>query len=121
MQCIARGESNLVGEFEKASHKGDNKASPLKLRFDTLGGDSPHLDAARTGLRGSAGRSARSSDETLMRRVRVERVDVPIHMKTCDSCGDRVYREAPTNAEYGLAVVDGQRYPDECPGCGGSL
>ncbi len=56
-----------------------------------------------------------------MRRVRVERLDVPIHMKTCDSCGDRVYREAPTNAEYGLAVVDGQRYPDECPGCGGSL
>jgi hypothetical protein len=42
-------------------------------------------------------------------------------MKTCDSCGDRIYREAPTNAEYGLAVVDGQRYPDACPGCGDSL
>jgi rRNA maturation protein Nop10 len=42
-------------------------------------------------------------------------------MKTCDSCGNRIYREEPANAEYGVAVVDGKPYPDACPECGNSL
>jgi hypothetical protein len=54
-----------------------------------------------------------------MRRVRVTLDES--RMKTCNSCGDRIYREDPTNAEYGLSVVDGRRYPDACPGCGDSL
>lgn len=56
-----------------------------------------------------------------MWRVCIEAAGTRTLMKTCNSCGDRVYREDPTNAEYGLAVVDGRRYPDTCPGCGSSL
>jgi hypothetical protein len=42
-------------------------------------------------------------------------------MKTCESCGGRIYRERPSNAEYGVTVVDGRRYPDACPRCDASL
>ncbi|MFB6154342.1 MAG: hypothetical protein ABEJ22_00485 [Haloferacaceae archaeon] len=42
-------------------------------------------------------------------------------MKTCENCGRRIHREAPGNAEYGIGVVDGRRYPDACPRCGDPL
>jgi rRNA maturation protein Nop10 len=42
-------------------------------------------------------------------------------MKNCPNCGKRLYRQAPENAEYGTAVVDGRHYPEECPECGHPL
>lgn len=42
-------------------------------------------------------------------------------MKTCANCGQPVHREEPDNAEYGIGVVDGRRYPETCPNCGFDL
>ncbi|MFB6164341.1 MAG: hypothetical protein ABEJ31_04205 [Haloarculaceae archaeon] len=42
-------------------------------------------------------------------------------MKTCPECGERIYRVEPDNAEFGSPVVDGRRYPEECPECGAPL
>lgn len=72
-------------------------------------------------LRNAGGLERGNRGETVIIEVVVEMDGIRTIMKTCSSCGDRVYREHPTNAEYGLAVVDGRRYPDACPGCGNSL
>ncbi|MEA1932585.1 MAG: hypothetical protein U9O06_13710 [Euryarchaeota archaeon] len=38
-------------------------------------------------------------------------------MKHYPSCGRRLRRQTPDNAEYGVPAVDGRRYPDHCPYC----
>ncbi|WP_162551721.1 hypothetical protein [Halohasta litchfieldiae] len=42
-------------------------------------------------------------------------------MKQCSNCGSRLRRKAPENEEYGIAAVDGRRYPDDCPDCGAAV